>query len=166
MRALLFVLILMALVGCNSIQGLFSRSTVAQAKPFVQSVPDTTPTPVVSPNGWQPVRSTPTEIIWLPPLAQPVPRWVKNKNVGNTTVKNSGNTSVKDKSKEKPKVKDSGNADSFNTAKQAGVIGDNSRSDQKKGIPPLLIYIVLALVVLGIIYYIIQRFFRLPRGGS
>lgn len=74
----------LSLASCNAIDSLFTSRAVKQPKPFVQAVPDTAITPDAAPNGWRPVRSTPTEILWLPPLVQPAPRKVKVKNSHNT----------------------------------------------------------------------------------
>jgi len=82
----------------------------------------------------------------------------KQKNVGNTTTgkkagqqKDAGNTAVKDKSvvKEKPKIK----------AKDAGVIGNENKVSRDKGIPPLLIYIALGLVMLFFVWPRVRKFF-------
>ena len=167
MRALACMLILLALGSCRTIQ--------VENKPFTWTAPDSLdidPTHLTPVNGWEPYLVNSKTVAWFPPPVNN--QQIKVKRSGNTdnsqkksgntetTVKDSGNTAVKDKSK----VKESGNTDSNNTAKQAGVIGDNSRADQKKGIPPALLYIVLVLVVLGAVYALIRKFFRLPRGGS
>lgn len=155
MRALLYFLLLLVLFGCKSYQ--------VATQPVEVQAPDSLPDPQ-SGNGWVFSRTSMNGGVFLPP--QPVAGKVKNSHNTDNSQKKSNNTETTDKSKDKEKVIESGNTDSNNTAKNAGVIGDNSRSDQKKGVPPALLYIILGLVAVGIIYYIIRRFFRLPRKGS
>lgn len=162
---MLLMAALLSLASCNVIDKLFTRSAVKQPKPFVQEVSDTAVTPDVAPNGWKPVRSTPTEILWLPPLVQPGPKKVKIKNSHNTdnSQKKSNNVETKQKGVSNTKAKGDGIVGNDNAPVEAtkqAVVGDSNKVEQEEQ-NLLWVWCLLALVSLYLCWPRLRKYLPL-----
>ncbi|GAA4434570.1 hypothetical protein GCM10023188_25640 [Pontibacter saemangeumensis] len=132
---LLMFATLMSLTSCKT-------TYVVNTAPVEVMAPDSLPDPPPSANGWAFVRSSSHGGKYVPPV--PTGKIKNSFNTDNSQKKSNNDESVvKDKTKTK--------------AKDAGVIGNGNEVKQSKGIPPLLIYIGLGLLIAAAVGYGIYR---------
>lgn len=146
----LYLLLVIMVVCCTS-----CKTYSAVSQPIVVEAPDSLPDPLPS-SYYEFVRTTPTHGVYLP--MQPPPMKAKNSYNTNSNNKKSGNSDSYNNNKKAGQQQDVGNTEIKDKsvekikAKDAGVIGNENEVKQEKGIPPLVLYFGLLLVVLGLLY--------------
>jgi len=136
------------------------RAPKVDTRPFEVLAPDSLPDPLPV-NGWEFRRTSAKGGAYFPP--QPPPRKVKNSYNTDAYNKKSGNTdSFNDNKKQGQQqnvgnAKKSGNEGSLNRARNGAAVGGGNKVSQAKGIPPLLIYLVILVVLLFVLWPRIQN---------